>query len=420
MPTPTPHHPIPGINKDEPEYQLNETENSASDTIGINLAQSQEVTPTGPLPPPEITNSIEVDENVIKVFPDKEAKISAAFGYGKSHWGITAKIEVELPNGRQRSYFMKAIKQRELGMVICEGELKSLQEIHKTTPGFCPEPYGWGQFASDPETYFVLVEFRSIRESPAESSTLAASLARLHSDSRSPTGKFGFGMRTCHIRIDQAVDFWSDSWAAVYGSHLRHVVELAKPFLKWPEFDIVADLTVEKVVPVLLLPLQAEGRTLKPCLVHGDCWDGNTATDGTTGEAFIFDVCSFYAHNEYDTGNWRTPRHRLSRPEYINAYKELMPPSEPVEEWEARNILYSLPFNLGNVMFVPKSTQRQVVYQDMINLCKMFCPRDLEQAMASLGNGCEGESRGKGSSPFTGAGEEYDEQEEEGDEKEKL
>jgi hypothetical protein len=31
-----------------------------------------------------------------------------------------------------------------------------------------------------------------------------------------------------------------------------------------------------------------------------------------TGEPFVFDGSAFYAHNEYELGNWRTPRHRLS------------------------------------------------------------------------------------------------------------
>lgn len=60
----------------------------------------------------------------------------------------------------------------------------------------------------------------------------------------------------------------------------------------------MCDLILKKVVPRLLLPLQSEGRTLKPCLVHGDCWDGNTAMDKRTDEAFIFDVCSFYGHSK--------------------------------------------------------------------------------------------------------------------------
>lgn len=88
-------------------------------------------------------------------------------------------------------------------------------------------------------------------------------------------------------------------------------------------------LTLDKVVPRLLLSLQSDGRVLKPSLVHGDCWDGNTAMDARTGMAFIFDVCSFYGHNEYDAGNWRAPRHRLSDKAYIRNYKRHVPVSEP-------------------------------------------------------------------------------------------
>jgi protein-ribulosamine 3-kinase len=215
----------------------------------------------------------------------------------------------------------------------------------------------------------------------------------MHQRSVSPNGKFGFHFATCHARIAQAVDVWEDSWCALYSRHLGHVMELAKPILKWPEFDVVCRLTLEKVVPRLLLPLQSEGRSLKPCLIHGDCWDGNTAMDARTGEAFVFDVCSFYGHNEYDTGNWRAPRHRLSNKAYIRNYKKHFPVSEPVEDWDARNLLYSLTFNIGNTIYIPGSQQRQVsvlmiamtpgnwltdcrVYDDMTTLCKMFCPQE--------------------------------------------
>ncbi len=33
-----------------------------------------------------------------------------------------------------------------------------------------------------------------------------------------------------------------------------------------------------------LEPLQSNGRVLKPCLVHGDLWEENTATDLETGK----------------------------------------------------------------------------------------------------------------------------------------
>jgi protein-ribulosamine 3-kinase len=54
-------------------------------------------------------------------------------------------------------------------------------------------------------------------------------------------------------------------------------------------------------------------------LVHGDLWDEDNVTDMATGEPF-FDVGSFYAHNEYETGNWRAARHRLTALAFVNNY----------------------------------------------------------------------------------------------------
>jgi protein-ribulosamine 3-kinase len=241
----------------------------------------------------------------------------------------------------------------------------------------------------------------------------------MHMRSVSPTGKFGFHVSTCHAKIIQAVDVWDDSWCVVFGRHLGHIIDLASPILRWPEFDAVSKLVLDKVIPRLLLPLQSDGRVLKPSLVHGDCWDGNTAMDMKTGDAFIFDVCSFYGHNEYDTGNWRAPRHRLSNKAYIKNYKLHYRMSEPIEDWDARNLLYSLPYNVGNTIYVPGSSQKQVVYEDMTTLCKMFCPDDLRLEMELLrerktseSNPTDGGHAGTQKHNSSG-GEEEEEQEEE-------
>ena len=45
----------------------------------------------------------------------------------------------------------------------------------------------------------------------------------------------------------------------------------ALPRLNWPGMQDLCTLTLKKVVPRLLLPLQSDGRILKPCLLHGDC-----------------------------------------------------------------------------------------------------------------------------------------------------
>lgn len=158
---------------------------------------------------------------------------------------------------------------------------------------------------------------------------LSCRLADMHMQSISPTRKFEFHIATCHGKIMTAIGVWDDSWARVFSRHLGHIIDLASPVLQSPEFDVVSKLVLEKVVPRLFLPLQSDGRVLKPSLVHEDCWDVNTAMDMKTGEAFSFDVCSFYGYNEYDTENWRAPRHRLSNKAYINNYTLHHPISDP-------------------------------------------------------------------------------------------
>ena len=145
---------------------------------------------------------------------------------------------------------------------------------------------------------------------------------------------------------------------------------------------------------------------------------GNTALDQKTGNAFVFDVCSFYAHNEYDTGNWRAPRHRLSHRIYIREYKSRYPVSPPEDDWDARNILYSLTFNIGNAIYIPGSSQRQIVYEDMTNLCETFCADDLKRNLRRIGSV---DSEPEQTSADLHADEEYEErgsEEEEEDEEE--
>ena len=211
-------------------------------------------------------------------------------------------------------------------------------------------------------------------------------LAEIHQKSFLPTGKFGFHMTTCHARLRQITDCWEDSWAVLYGKQLAHMIKLDKEENgEWPEFKIICQLILDKVIPRLLQPLQSGGRSIKPCLVHGDLWDENTSTDAATGEPFVFDAGSFCAHNEYEIGNWRAARHRLSdadKPDkpYKENYKRAFKPSEPSksprqvgvrlgyclftaileEEWDDRNLLYSLHFDLGCAILIHSCNQRQM------------------------------------------------------------
>ncbi|OXV05677.1 hypothetical protein Egran_06556 [Elaphomyces granulatus] len=94
---------------------------------------------------------------------------------------------------------------------------------------------------------------------------------------------------------------------------------------------------------------------------------------GLLGEPFVFDAGSFYGHNEYDVGNWRAPRLSLV---YMRHYKRNFAVSEPEDDWDGRNLLYSLRFNIGTAILIPGCNQREVVFEDMKELCRTYCPDD--------------------------------------------
>jgi len=267
---------------------------------------------------------------------------------------------------------------------MIEGEFESLRAIHGVCPKFVPYAYCWGKFKesspSGSETYFLLSDYRHVGEQPPGPFTFAAYLAKLHKNSKSPTGKFGFHVTTCCAKLPQPTDCWEESWAVLYRKQLEQMIKMdLEKHGDWPEFFKICDLVLEKVIPRLLEPLQSEGRSIKPCLIHGDLWDENTATDMDTGEPFVFGAGSFYAHNEYEIGNWRAARHRLSDKAYVKNYKQHFPASEPgqlfsttwsslfgylltlpiEDEWDARNLLYSLRFDLGTAILIPGCNQRQ-------------------------------------------------------------
>lgn len=98
-----------------------------------------------------------------------------------------------------------------------------------------------------------------------------------------------------------------------------------------PEFQALCTPTVEKVIPRLLESLQSGGHSVKPCLIQGNLWDENTETDMDTGEHFVFDAGSFYAHKEYAIGNWRAKKYRWSKRAYERNYKKNFPVSESGE-----------------------------------------------------------------------------------------
>ena len=230
---------------------------------------------------------------------------------------------------------------------MVEGEYNAMVALHATTPSFVPTPLTWGKLhCSDPETYFFLCEFIDMNICLPDPIQFCSRLAELHRTSESPTGKFGFHVPTFQGNFEQPID-WDSSWASFWSKLLIDILTRDnKTNRHWAELDIMSERLLSCVVPRLLGALQAEGRVLRPCLIHGDLWDGNIGTDVVTGDVFIFDAAAYYAHNEEEVGMWRCERHNIKLEVYKREYLKNFPASEPADEWDDRNRLYGIKFNL--------------------------------------------------------------------------
>lgn len=219
--------------------------------------------------------------------------------------------------------------------------------LFQTVPDFVPTPVAWGKCAiSYPETYFYLSEFIDMSPQLPDPTKLCSALATLHRTSKSPTGQFGFHVTTCYGKFPQQVA-WNSSWEAFFGNLLADSLRIdASQNGTWEELQKATERTITHVLPLLLRPLESAGRTLKPCLIHGDLWDGNIGTDYETETVYIFDAAAYYAHNEMDIAIWRASRSRLRSKGYHRGYLRNFGISEPVEQFDDRLCLYSVRLNL--------------------------------------------------------------------------
>jgi protein-ribulosamine 3-kinase len=166
-----------------------------------------------------------IDENVLAKFPEG-TKFLSANQYGTSAWTITARLNVELPDGSKARYFIKCASE-ERGRVMMEGEFNGMSELYKTAPNFVLKPHSWGKYrVGIPDTYFFLQEFIELSDRVPDPNQLCTKLASLHYISVSPTGKFGFHITTCQGRIPQAVVPWESSWTTLFTRLLQHVINL--------------------------------------------------------------------------------------------------------------------------------------------------------------------------------------------------
>jgi protein-ribulosamine 3-kinase len=181
---------------------------------------------------------------------------------------------------------------------MLEGEFESMSVIHSITPSFAPKPITWGTFESDDKLHFFICDFHHMDGEIPEQNAFAENLAKLHRESKSPEGKFGFHVTTYNGNLPQDVR-WTSTWEECFVNGTKKDFELEREVRGLsPELEELMEPLFSKVIPRLLRPMETEGRSIKPCFVHGDLWHGNTSNDANTGLPLVFDAAGFYGHNE--------------------------------------------------------------------------------------------------------------------------
>ncbi|KAL7936006.1 Fructosamine kinase domain-containing protein [Trichoderma chlorosporum] len=319
-----------------------------------------------------------MNEAVIEVLPPGSRFLSIE-QFGTSAWTLTGRLVVADPyDGSEKIYFVK-VAYGETGHIMLHGEFESSKMIHSLMPDFIPKPIGFGTYKmQSPPTYFYVSEFidMDVKTAP-DPAEFCSKLANLHRLSKSPTGKFGFHIQTCDGDRAHKVD-WQDSWAVFYRNLFLGVCELdIKRNGQWPEYERAIQQVAWKVIPRLLEPLQSEGRQIKPCIIHGDLWEGNVGIKMKTGDTLLFDAGSYFAHNEMELGHWRCEFSSVFRAKtYIQHYLRNYPAAKPVDEFEDRNRLYSLKGTINYSAGHPGSILRKTAYNNMCYLCEKYAPID--------------------------------------------
>ncbi|KAL8940310.1 MAG: hypothetical protein Q9216_002865 [Gyalolechia sp. 2 TL-2023] len=324
-----------------------------------------------------IEGDFAVHKAVSEVLPE-ESKIVSANSHGISSWTKTGKLLVVSLNGSSRRYFLKCTKGPGARALV-EGEYHSAFAIDAAVPGLVPKPAGWGQYSDgESQVHFYLGEFHDMHLAVApEPEHFISQIAKLHQRGTSPNGMFGFPVPTVLGKFQRTVT-WERSWAKAFARQLEDVIgydnEANGP---WPEYDRACRQLMDVVIPRLLGALQSEGREIRPALIHGDLWENNVGTEKETGRTIVFDPGSTYAHNEMESGTWRCSwAFYFNSPIYMELYQRHIEPSEPVEEWDDRNRLYSIHPYLNDSAGHPGSASRHLAYNDMLYLCEKYGPLD--------------------------------------------
>ncbi|KAK5164381.1 uncharacterized protein LTR77_010077 [Saxophila tyrrhenica] len=298
--------------------------------------------------------------SLLKLDP-ANASVSSAGGGGMSS-ASTSKITTKQADGSTMQYFLKTGRGPE-AEIMFTGEHASLNAIHDAVPTLCPKSFGHGKLEDSKGMSFLVTDFldlsgrMSSKGSSSSGMTLAQKLAKLHTTpAPSPDGyekpQFGFPATTCCGDTPQDNTYHS-SWADFYAERrLRFIMRQSqKSNGADKQLDNLIEQTCTKVVPRLIGDEHLNGgKGVTPVVIHGDLWSGNASRGKLPGmtepEDLVYDSSACYAHSEFELGIMKM--FGGFGGSFLKEYHQLVPKTEPADEYEDRVALYELFHHLNH------------------------------------------------------------------------
>ncbi|KAI9444842.1 fructosamine kinase PKL/CAK/FruK [Lactarius indigo] len=247
-----------------------------------------------------------------------------------------------------KSYYAKCGSPREIEQYV--GEAESLKAMGSAAPGLRGEA-------------ILHIEYKEI--TPLTERTGAILGRRLATEMHRHTSTKGYGFEVpTYCGATRLRNGWYESWEQCFDTLIWNLLSTLTERGNYSELCRKGQDVRKRVIPALLGPLQ-----IKPVLLHGDLWSGNTGTDAPTGEPVIFDPSSLYGHNEADLAIGRMFGGIPSS--FFETYHKHMPKTEPVEQYDLRGDLYEL-FHYLNHTVLFGGGYADSAMRKMVKLLRVF------------------------------------------------
>jgi len=242
-------------------------------------------------------------------------------------WSLGGLNQTAVAQTDKGIFFLK--RHQEHSDDMYEAEAIGLQKIIETKTVRVPIPYAFG--LSEEEAYLIL-ERLDIEGHTAESQrALGEKLAEMH---LTPAPRqFGFDCDNT-IGTTPQKNPWTDNWVDFFINHrLDFQLQLVE--------ELYRDTELRKKAEPLLnrFPDFFEGLHVKPSLLHGDLWGGNTGKL-SSGEPVVYDPAAYYGHHEAEFGIIEMFG-GFTR-EFYRAYEALIPRQEGFQERVGAYRLYHI------------------------------------------------------------------------------